>query len=148
MRSYSVFLPPYRDEPSSDARNLADVENMVLVKEGFFWLAALVPLLWLLANRMWLVLLGYIGLSLGLALFTGALGFSEMQQVVVALTLHLLMGFEGQNLKCWTLKRKGWRAAGLAVGENYRAAERDFLSIYEPPIAHNDLAYMQAQVSA
>lgn len=148
MRSYMVFLPPYGDEPTTDARNRADAENMVLVREGFYWLAALAPILWLAFNRVWLGLVFYVAIMACLVLALPALGFSFGQQAVVLAGINLVFGFEAHALRSDSLAKRGWRVIGLAVGRNKAEAERDFLRIYEPPRADNDLACFEGRFSS
>lgn len=149
MKSYTVFLPPHDGFLSTEERALAQAEDMVLVKEGFFWLAFLVPILWLLFNRMWLYAFSYIVAIIALTLLTDrVLGFSDMQQIILMVGTSLIIGFEAHGLKANALKKRGWREAGVAVGRNRDEAERDFLRIYEPPHAHNDLSALAHEVSA
>ncbi|MDP1639902.1 MAG: DUF2628 domain-containing protein, partial [Hyphomicrobium sp.] len=56
MVTYSVHVPP-----NVSANRLESAEQLVFVKDGFSWLAALVPPLWLLWKRMWLELAIFFG---------------------------------------------------------------------------------------
>ena len=42
------------EPPNVSANRLESAEQLVFVKDGYTWLAALVPPLWLLWKRMWL----------------------------------------------------------------------------------------------
>jgi hypothetical protein len=100
--------------------------DYVFVKEGFCWPALFVPALWLLFRRMWLVLLGYVVLAV-LLIAAGRNGVP-----LVALTLLLLrlgLAIEGNELRRWTLERRGFRLVDVSEGEDLSDAElRFFLS--------------------
>ena len=63
MTVYSVYEPPV---PATDM--IARADRLAFVREGFSWVALLVPLVWLLYHRMWIefvvLILVYVGLQL------------------------------------------------------------------------------------
>src|SRR5581483_7531236 len=109
MTAYTVYEPP---DPPADRLDRA--ESLEFVKEGFSWAAALLTPFWLAANRMWLVLAGYLG------------------GMVILQAVHVLIGFEADSLKRWTLERNGWRMVGSAVGRNWAECERRFFEAWLP----------------
>ena len=61
MSIYTVYEPPLRAHESAP-----DPERFVFVRDGFsFWAFLLAPL-WMLRHRMWLVLLGYVVVTIAL----------------------------------------------------------------------------------
>jgi len=121
MPTYTVHEPPPRKSESA-----ADPERFTFVRDGFhFWAFVFGPL-WLLAHRLWLVLLLYVvingAINVGLVLLTapGLLKFA------VALGIALFMGFEVPSLRRWTLGRRGWKTLGFVVGDSREMAERRF----------------------
>src|SRR5258707_14497536 len=69
MAVYTVHEPPpKRFEQASDP------ERFDFVRDGFSFSAFVFGPLWMLWHRMWLVLLGYIGVSAGVELFVSVLG--------------------------------------------------------------------------
>jgi hypothetical protein len=89
----------------------------VMVREGFSWLAALFPLFWFLAKRLWLVA----ALYFALATFMGfVLPASVSPWAVMA--LQILTGFEARNLQRWSLERQGFRLMGVVQGRNEEGA--------------------------
>jgi hypothetical protein len=103
----------------------------VFVRDGFhFWAFALPPL-WLLLHRLWLALLvyivGYGVLGIGLALAR----VSSNVQLVVAILVALLMGFEASSIWRWTLARRRWATLGLVVAEDAETAERRFFTEWQ-----------------
>jgi len=127
MPTYTVHAPQLpRTVDASRA-----TEQFVFVRDGFhFWAFALPPL-WLLLHRLWLALLvyivGYGVLGIGLALAR----VSSNVQLVVALLVALLMGFEASSIWRWTLARRRWATLGLVVAEDAETAERRFFAEWQ-----------------
>ena len=134
MASYVVMEPP-REGP----------ENAALVRDGFAFLAFVIPFLWFLWHRMWIEA----ALAFAAALLLGALGTLEGWQTassVMSLCLSVLIGLEARNLRVAMLRRRGWRERGVVEADNMADAELRFLSdfsagnaapIDEMPIAHD-----------
>jgi len=122
---YSVYEPP------SQAPDLAErAERLAFVKEGFSWIAFLVPLLWLIYYRMWVefLLLALVYMALQLAFGTEAQG----QALVgwVSLAIGVLFAFEANDLRAASLERRGYRLVGVASGRDRTDAERSFFSTW------------------
>lgn len=85
----------------------------VMVREGFSWLAALFPLIWFLAKRLWLVAALYFSLAtlIGFVLPAAVSPWAMM-------ALQILSGFEARNLQRWSLERQGFRLMGVVQGQN------------------------------
>ncbi|MFQ3622949.1 MAG: DUF2628 domain-containing protein [Acetobacteraceae bacterium] len=106
----------------------------VLVREGFAWGAFLVPGLWFLLNRLWLVLALYLSLAVvaGVALSP----LPEPLVGVIGSGVQLLIAFHARDLRRWTLARRGYREIGVVAargGEDEAlarlyAARRDLLA--------------------
>jgi hypothetical protein len=125
MTVYTVHEPPLKRNETAP-----DPERVVFVRDGFsFWAFLLTPL-WMLWHRLWLVLLGFIALvALALAaLFS--LGASAGVVAAVLALLKLLIGFEASSLRRFTLGRRGWRTAGIVVGNDLESAERRFFDLW------------------
>ena len=127
MPTYTVHAPqPWQPTDASRAP-----EQFVFVRDGFhFWAFALAPL-WLLLHRLWLALLiyivGYGVLGIGLALARASLSV----QLIVALLVALLMGFEASSIWRWTLARRRWATLGFVVAEDAETAERRFFAEWQ-----------------
>jgi hypothetical protein len=103
----------------------------MFVRDGFhFWAFVLAPL-WLLLHRLWLALLiyvvGYGALGVGFAFAR----VSSSIQLIVALLIALLMGFEASSIWRWTLNRRGWATLGFVVAEDAEMAERRFFAEWQ-----------------
>ena len=127
MTVYSVYEPP------TEAPDLAErADRLAFVKEGFSWLALLVPILWLLYYRMWiefiLLVLVYVGLQL-------AFGTDPQVQTLAgwaSLAIGILFAFEASDLRIHSLERRGYRFAGVASGRDRTEAERSFFHTWLP----------------
>jgi hypothetical protein len=89
----------------------------VMVREGFSWWAAVFPLFWFLAKRLWLVAALYFALATLLG-FVLASGTSPWALVA----LQILTGFEARNLQRWTLERGGFRLMGVVQARDEEGA--------------------------
>ena len=85
----------------------------VMVREGFSWIAALFPLFWFLAKRLWIAAALYFALATLLGFVLPA-GISPWAMIA----LQILTGFEARNLQRWSLERQGFRLMGVVQGQN------------------------------
>jgi hypothetical protein len=99
------------------------------VRDGFhFWAFVLAPI-WLLLHRLWLALLIYV---VGYGVLTFAFArVSSSTQLIAALLIALLMGFEASSIWRWTLNRRGWTTLGFVVAEDDETAERRFFAEWQ-----------------
>jgi hypothetical protein len=114
MLACTVHEPP--DTPSD---RIDRAEGLVFVKDGFSWMAALFTPIWLIVYRLWWPLLGYVVASVSL----GSLA---------TLAVHLLIGFEADTLRRWSLGRRGWRTLGTVTGRTAEECERRFFDNWLP----------------
>lgn len=135
MKSYTVHQPP-----APPPERIDRAESLVFVKDGFSIIAFVVAPIWLLANRMWLVLFGYVVAFAALELVLSAFGASEAGRRAVMLGLNLLVGFEADSLRRWTLERKGWTLIGTVTGDNEAVCERRFLENWLPTVPTLEVA--------
>lgn len=119
-------------EPSGDASVEARADRIAFVKEGFSWLALIVPLLWLIYQRMWLELIAYLAIFLSLPLIFGSDPTMKEIAGIVSLGLTLIFAFEANNLRGWALRRHGFRFAGIASGRDRVEAETRFFTRWLP----------------
>lgn len=121
MKSYTVHEPP---KPKSDRLDRA--EDLVFIKDGFNVLAFVIAPVWLLANRLWLVLFFYVVLQAGLQLVFGYFGTGNSIRSAIAIGLNALVGFEADSLKRWTFARRGWAQVGTVTGDTFDICQRRF----------------------
>lgn len=121
MTTYTVHHPA-----ETAPQILHRSEETEFVKDGFCWPALFVPILWLLYRRLWLVWLAYIGFVLILGLIGELASLSEDLVTVIATGANVLLGFEGNNLRRWTLHRHGFLDHGVVIARPLIEAERRF----------------------
>jgi hypothetical protein len=125
---YSVYEPPGNDEIDVAAR----ADKMAFVKDGFSWLAFLVPVLWLIFQRMWLELIAFLVVIAAVSWAFGTAPEARELAGWVTLALTLLLAFEANDLRGWALKRRGYRFTGMASGRDRYEAERSFFEGWLP----------------
>ncbi|WP_269584841.1 DUF2628 domain-containing protein [Roseibium sp. Sym1] len=122
MSTYVVMAPPEFDDVAGDPYQ---TDRLEFVPDRFSVLAFLFSLIWLLVHRMWLVLLGYLAVTLVIELL--ALSVSQEVMGVVAFVIAILFAHEAQALRRWSLERKGWRVVGIVDADGKDEAELRFL---------------------
>jgi len=118
MAAYLVMTPP------ASGDRLRDAERVAFVKDGFSWPALLIPLLWAIYHRLWLVLLGLIAAMIGIELL--ARYVDDRAGLIAGALFSILFALEANFLRRWTLRRRGWRLADIVVGSNPDDYERRF----------------------
>lgn len=108
--------------------------DIVLVKEGFSWPAFFVTLVWALWCRLWLVALAILAVEIAVNAALVGLGADPVSQAAISVGLAAALGFVGNDLKRWTLRRSGYIESDIVTGEGADAAERRFFDRY-PEIA-------------
>jgi len=128
---YTVHLPPAR------GGRTPGIEDAAFVKDGFCWPALFFAVIWLIYRRMWLVLLGYLVVAVGIAWL--AVSLAEPAQTGIACLFAIWFALEANNLRRWTLEGTGWRTIGVSEGSDLLDAERNFyagedLAVPVPPV--------------
>jgi hypothetical protein len=125
MTVYMVFEPPPERGDS-----VKRAEHIQFVPDRFIWSAFLLGPLWMLWHRLWIVLGGYIGVSVALTLALRYAGVGEDGRSLALTLFALLVGFEAASLRRWTLLLTGWREVDAVMGDSSEAAERRFFDRY------------------
>ena len=121
MRIYTVQQGP-------DPRSAGD--DIEFVRDGFSWGAFFFTLIWPLYHGLWLVSVLVLVLSSALGAVIELAGFDDLGRGAVWLAAALVFGYEANNLRRWTLSRRGWRQVGLVGGRTLADAEHRFFGIY------------------
>jgi hypothetical protein len=121
MTIYTVLAPPAAGPAGPDT------DRFVFIKEGFCWPAFFFTSLWLLFRRMWLVFILYLLASAAILYLA-----SRMPETggLIVMLFGLLVALEANNLRRWTLERRGYRFVGVAVGHDREEAEFRFFSTW------------------
>lgn len=125
MTVYTVHEPSPRDEEAT-----ANTDRFVFVRDGFYGWAFLLAPFWMLWHRLWLVLLGYIALTVALQAALWLVAAGGMVKFLVGLLLSLLIGMEAATLRRWTLSWRKWRNLGVVVASDIETAERRFFDTW------------------
>lgn len=118
MAIYTVHAPPGEDPPAHRA------EDVRFVREGFSVWALVLPGVWFLWNRMWLVFLGWLAAMVAFEFAGRALPGPYVP--LAAALFCLFLALEARDLLRWTLERRGWRLVGVVEGGDRDVAERRF----------------------
>lgn len=121
MIAFTVHEPP-----NAPADRIDRGEKLEFVRDGFAPLAAALPPLWMMLNGLWIALLVYLIGVTAIDLALGALGATPPLIALITLAMNLLVGFEADAIKRWTLRRGGWSELGTVVGRNKSECERRF----------------------
>jgi hypothetical protein len=125
MAVYTVHEPPQKRYDTA-----GDADRFVFVRDGFSFWAFLLGPLWMLRHRMWLVLIGYVVLVVGLQFGLHRLGVEGAVPAVVGTLVALLVGFEAGTLRRFTLARRRWTNVGVIVGDDREVAEQRFFDAW------------------
>ena len=119
MRVYTVHrrsAGPFRED---------DVQ---LVREGFCWGAAIFGPFWALYRGLWLTaLLLVFALAVMLAL-VAAMGGEPVSSFGIQFGLFLLAGLFGNDLRRWTLTRRGYDFESVVASDSLPRAERRYFN--------------------
>jgi hypothetical protein len=120
MTIFTVYLPP-----SAEGRP-APPEGIVFLRDGFSFPAFLFGPFWLLWKRAFIPAAGW-ALLLALVAGLGALLKIPVAAMSSAgFAAALILGFEGERLLAWSLRRKGYVESDVVFGENEEEAEEVF----------------------
>jgi hypothetical protein len=125
MSVYTVYEPPLR---ATDVG--PDPDRFTFVRDGFSFWAFFVAALWMLWHRMWLVLVIYLVLAIGLETALHFAGVSPAAIAIVQLCIAVLVGFEAPTLRRFTLAQRKWKDVGLVSGSTLEDAERRFFDAW------------------
>jgi hypothetical protein len=128
MTIYTVLAPLSRDGEAAPAA-AADPMRVVLVKEGVAWPALFFGAIWLIYRRMWLVLAGYVIVSVLAGYAAERLG-GDLPGIFMLLA-HVLFAIEGNELRRWTLRRQGYGLTAVVEGRNIEEAEIRYFAALE-----------------
>src|SRR5690606_40006719 len=104
MASYVVMEPPAKTTGGKAGKGAG--ERAVLVRDGFRFLAFLLPALWLVFNRLWIETAVVIAMTMALSALGAVAGFGNVAPALVLL-VSLYVGLEASALKLAALRQIG-----------------------------------------
>ncbi len=102
-------------------------DQLVLIKEGFCWPAFLFNFLWALWHRLWLVALLLLALSSASGVLLGLAGLDPVSEAAVSIGLAAVVGYIANDLRRWTLGRRGYSQETVVTGADMDTALHRFL---------------------
>lgn len=119
MASFVAMTPPPGDPRGAD--------RAVFVRDGFAWMAFVIPVFWLLWHRLWIEAAVVFALTLGIGALGEAFG-APTAALLVSLVLQWGVGLEGQNWRLARLRRQGFHEAGAVQAHDLDEAETRFFA--------------------
>ena len=119
MRSYSVFF--LADRPLDD-------KGLVLVPQKISLFALLLPGLWALFNRLWLVFSAYFAVLFGLGMLVEAFGFSPGINFLLSSLLALFIALSASYFKEQRLRTEGYEEQAPVEASSLIEAEKKALA--------------------
>jgi hypothetical protein len=120
-------------EPSRVSRDRIErATQIVFVKDGFTWLAAIAPAIWFLIKGLWLELILFLVGATALTWGVEAAGADSAIAGVLLLIVQIVLGFEAGAVQGAALERRGWRLVGTVTGHNQDDCERRFFETWQP----------------
>lgn len=107
-------------------------ERIVFIREGFAMWALLVPLIWLFYHRLWLVMIAYLAAVFSIGVLVTVANLPEMISGLVTMALSLLLALEGNDLRRWSLSRKGYALVDVSAGRDVEECEQRFFETWLP----------------
>src|SRR5205085_11017494 len=94
--------------PSANAADPRATDKFVFVRDGFhFWAMVFGPL-WLIWKRLWLALVGWLILVVGLEVAVASLLGGRLAPFAVGVIIAILTGLDAPPLQRWAYSRRKW----------------------------------------
>ncbi|MDX6807520.1 DUF2628 domain-containing protein [Terrihabitans rhizophilus] len=110
-------------EPASATTAIERAEKLVLIKDGFSWLAFFFSPLWMLYHRLWLGTLLYVLISAATIAAGLLLPLGSGSEFLLGFVPMLYAGFEGNDLRRRKLERRGYTQIGAVAARSGMEAE-------------------------
>lgn len=127
MAIYSVYLPPEaRNDASVPSMSDKDIDRVVFLPDGKALLALIAPAIWLIWQRLWMVLAFYV---LAMSVLAALVEFGNPQLASFLSVLPgLFLFLEGREMVHRRYERQGWRFDGVIEAGDEKTAELRYFS--------------------
>jgi hypothetical protein len=105
-----------------EKRDAGGVREATFLRDGFRWLAFIVPTVWLLFHRLWIEAALAFAVTLVISVFAERSGMGGYASALTFL-VSLYFGLEASTLQLRALFRRGWREWGVVEAPSLSAAE-------------------------
>jgi hypothetical protein len=109
-----------------ERRGIGGGRDVEFVRDGFHILAFLVPLFWFLFHRMWIEAAVTLALIVAFAILTSLAGYPAHWPL--SLIVSIFAGLEAPALRLASMRRAGWRDAGVIEAEDAFGAEERYVA--------------------
>jgi len=121
MKSYTVH------HKTGDVASItARPEQLVFVPEAFCWIALFIPLIWLLFRRMWVVAAIFFAALATVSAIGVGLDIASWVMIVISVAMNLFIAWEGNELRRWSLARRGMKMIDIVTGKSQAECELEF----------------------
>ncbi len=128
MKPYSALVKKNRK---------GEVEDLVLLKEGFSWQAFIFSGLWFLYHKMWKEIIALILINAALILFTKV--FSNSDKILLEIAFIFIIALNANYWLCDHLKKKKYEFVGIAFGDDVLSAKFNLLRDIHLDLSHKIL---------
>jgi Protein of unknown function (DUF2628) len=122
------------------------------VKDGFSWPGFFFTLIWLAIKRMWIVVAFAVSLMLAVSLASSLSGNEDFWRFLSSIVLCLILGFEGNDLRRWSLAGQGYREVAVIEAQDLEEAELKYFDsnpdIASPPAPPSETLSIQSDALA
>jgi hypothetical protein len=125
MPAFAVLEPPGRNRSTGE-----HTDRFIFLRERFSLGAFLFGPLWMIWQRLWVVLIIYLVVVGFLEYGLQVMGVGWPALAGVYGLIQLLIGLEATSLQRWTRLRRGWRDCGVVVADDLETAERRFFDAH------------------
>ena len=127
MAIYSVYLPPEAgNDASVPTMSDADIDRIAFLPDGKALLALIAPAIWLIWQRLWLILAVYV-LAMVALVVLAQFGNSQLGSFLSVLP-GLFLFLEGREMIHRRYERQGWRFDGVIEAGDEKTAELRYFS--------------------
>ncbi len=123
MRTYSVHHKQPIPQATADY-----ADGAVFVREGFAVFAFLFHIFWFAYRGMWIVLVLYLAASMATSMVVNLMGLDPLSGLAVVTALNLIIGFEANDLRRWTLARNDYELIAIVRARSLVEAEEKYFS--------------------
>ena len=106
-----------------------EVEDLVLLKEGFCFRAFIFNGLWFLYHKMWKEIIALILINIAFTLFTKIFSYSD--KIILELAFIFIVALNANYWLSSNLKKRGYEFIGMAFGNDILSAKFDLLRNYD-----------------
>lgn len=104
-------------------------DELVLLRDGFSFLAFIFPPLWLLWHRLWIEAVAVFAVLMVAAVLENALGFAA--SAPISLLVSIFVGLEGNAMRIAGRRRHGWNMIAVIDARNIDEAELRLAELVE-----------------